>query len=369
MNLSELKAKKQLLTPPGETILETIENLGISQTELGERLGKTKAKTSNLINGKTIITNETATKLEMVLGISASFWLNLEKEYQDEIVEIEKLEFLDTCKEWTKSFPLSYLKKMNFLPNTRDKAKLSEALLKFFGIASPQEWQNIYCEASISFKIELKHTATPEAVSVWLRLGELKARDVEFASFNKNKLLSQIDKFKTLSQFPTQNWLCELQNLCREAGLILCLVPSVSKAPVYGVARWINKKNTPIIQLTDRNKDYNSFWFSFYHELGHILLHNKSDIFLEGLDDIKQDETKEQEADNFAKKHLNISEDKIMNLPHFFHLNKDEKSEIISKLAEEEGLHPSIVISQLQRHKIASYADVDLNQLKVKVEF
>jgi addiction module HigA family antidote len=89
MNLSTLEAKKQLLSPPGETILETIETLGISQTELCERLGKSKAKTNDLINGKISITNEIARKLEMVLSVSASFWLNLEKEYQEEIVEIE----------------------------------------------------------------------------------------------------------------------------------------------------------------------------------------------------------------------------------------------------------------------------------------
>lgn len=369
MSLSILEAKKQLLSPPGETILETIENLGISQTELGERLGKNKAKTSDLINGKTSITNETARKLEMVLGISASFWLNLEKEYQEEILEIEKLAFLETCKEWIKEFPLTFLKKLNFLPETRDKAKLSEALLKFFGIASPKEWQKIYCEESMSFKIELKHTATPQAVSAWLRIGELQARTIKLQSFDKKKLKSQIGKFESLSKSQTQNWLKDLQGLCAEVGVALCLVTSVPKAPIYGVARWINKKSTPLIQLTDRNKDYNSFWFSFYHELGHILLHNKSDVFLEGLNDIAQDEEKEREADDFAVKFLNIPEEQISSLSSFAFLTDAQKKKKVFELAEELQLHPSIIISQLQRYDIASYSDAVLNQLKVKVDF
>jgi len=369
MSLSILEAKKQLLSPPGETILETIENLGISQTELGERLGKNKAKTSELINGKTSITNETARKLEMVLGISASFWLNLEKEYQEEILEIEKLAFLETCKEWIKEFPLTFLKKLNFLPETRDKAKLSEALLKFFGIASPKEWQKIYCEESMSFKIELKHTATPQAVSAWLRIGELQARTIKLQSFDKKKLKSQIGKFESLSKSQTQNWLKDLQGLCAEVGVALCLVTSVPKAPIYGVARWINKKSTPLIQLTDRNKDYNSFWFSFYHELGHILLHNKSDVFLEGLNDIAQDEEKEREADDFAVKFLNIPEEQISSLSSFAFLTDAQKKKKVFELAEELQLHPSIIISQLQRYDIASYSDAVLNQLKVKVDF
>lgn len=369
MSLSTLEAKKQLLSPPGATILETIDNLGISQTELGERLGKSRAKTSDLINGKTAITNETAQKLEMVLGVSASFWLNLEKEYQEEILKIDKLSFFETCKGWLKGFPLPYLKKLNFLPKTNDKVLLSESLLKFFGIASPNEWQNIYCEASMSFKIELKHTATPQAVSAWLRIGELKAREVKVEDFDNKKLRSQIKKIESLSKSPTNHWLEDLQKLCADVGIALCLVPSVPKAPIYGVARWINKKSTPLIQLTDRNKDYNSFWFSFYHELGHILIHNKSEVFLEGLNDISQDELKEKEADDFAEKHLKIPPQKINNLPDFSYLTHEQKKRLVFELAEELQLHPSIIISQLQRNEIAPYNDAELNQLKIKVDF
>ena len=369
MNLTKLEAKKQLLTPPGETILETIDNLGISQSELGERLGKTKAKISDLINGNTSITNDTARRLEMVLGVPASLWLNLEKEYQEEIVEIEKLEFLEKCNKWSKNFPLDYLKKIDVLPDTRNEAQLCEALLKFFSVASPKEWNSIYCEQSLNFKIELRHTATPEAVSTWLRLGELEAKKVKVAGFDKKKMTSQLDKIRSLSQSPTNNWLKDLQSLCADSGVILSLVTSVPKAPIYGAARWTNKKRIPLIQLTDRNKDYNSFWFSFYHELGHILLHNKSDIFLEGLDDISQDKQKETEADNFAKKQLGIPSKILTNLSEIKSLNNYHKINTIQNVAKEAQLHTSIVVSQLQRQDIIAYSDQALNKLKIKVEF
>lgn len=157
--------------------------------------------------------------------------------------------------------------------------------------------------------------------------------------------------------------------MCAEVGVAICLVTSVPKAPIYGVARWINKKSTPLIQLTDRNKDYNSFWFSFYHELGHIMLHNKSEVFIEGLNDIAQDEVKEKEADNFAKRHLSIPDEKLNSLTNFIFLTEAQKKKIVFELSEELQLHPSIIISQLQRLEIASYSDAVLNQLKVKVEF
>lgn len=366
MKLSILEAKKELLTVPGDTILETFENLGISQTELGERLGKNKGKMSELINGKTTITNETARRLEMVLGVSASFWLNLEQSYQQEVLEIQTLEFLENCKDWIKNFPIAHLKKYKLLPDTKDKAILSEALLKFFGIASPKQWEDIYCEESISFKIELKYTSTPEAVSTWLRLGELDAKKINLKEFDKKRTIQHIEEILDICRNPGNEWLNDLKHLCTKMGIALCLVPSVPKAPVYGAARWINNKSVPMIQLTDRNKDYNSFWFSFFHELGHILKHKKSDVFLEGLKDIKQDNDKEAEADEFAKKYLDIPTNELIK---FKLLNTIEKKKAIKSLASELKINQSIIVSQLQRVKLIPYNDLVMNQLKLKVEF
>src|SRR5699024_7058859 len=238
---------------------EMIEDLKMSQTELGERLGKTKAKISNLINGKTAITNNTARKLENVLGVPAGFWLNLEKNYQEELVKIQKMEFMETCKEWISNFPLPFLKKQGILPDTRKKPVLSEALLKFFRVASPSEWAVIYRERSMAFKIELKHTSHAEAISVWLRMGELKADKINVGKFDKKATVKNIESFQEICRNPGQNWLQDLVGLCAEYGIALALVPSIKKAPIYGVARWLKQNSLPVIQLTDRNKDYNSF--------------------------------------------------------------------------------------------------------------
>lgn len=92
--------KKSLLTCPGDTIQEHIDFIGMSQAELAERLGRSVSKINELIKGKAPITKETAQKLEYVLGVDAGFWLNLENEYQEELLEIEQLEFLDKCQGW-----------------------------------------------------------------------------------------------------------------------------------------------------------------------------------------------------------------------------------------------------------------------------
>jgi len=87
--MTDLEAKKLLLSCPGDTIQEHIDAIGMSQAELAERLGRSVPKLNELIKGKAPITKDTATKLEYVLGIPAGFWLNLESNYQVELLEIE----------------------------------------------------------------------------------------------------------------------------------------------------------------------------------------------------------------------------------------------------------------------------------------
>jgi len=67
---------------PGETILETINELGISQAGLADRLGRPENLVDDLIKGKSVITNHIASQLEEILGVPASFWNNLERAYR-----------------------------------------------------------------------------------------------------------------------------------------------------------------------------------------------------------------------------------------------------------------------------------------------
>ena len=69
--------------PPGETLRETLEAIGMTQTELAKRSGHPKKTINEITAGKTAITADTALQLERVLGVPASFWNNLEKNYQE----------------------------------------------------------------------------------------------------------------------------------------------------------------------------------------------------------------------------------------------------------------------------------------------
>lgn len=362
--MTDLELKKTLLSCPGDSIQEHIDAIGMSQAELAERLGRSIPKLNELIKGKAPITKETATKLEYVLGVPASFWLKLERQHQDELLEIEQMEELEQCKDWVSGFPLPALKKLGIIPETRDKTEIAGSLLKFFRVASPLQWSNIYEGSSLAFKIELRHTSEPQAISVWLRLGELQAEHVNVTTFDKKALRNQLDVFKEISFNQSKNWMEDLQNLCAQCGVALVYTPCIAKAPIYGATRWIKNNNIPLIQITDRQKDYNAFWFTFYHELAHILYHGKKEIFIEGLKNISPDKEKENEADGFASRMLLSDKERneIFQYPNF-------DQDLILHLSQKFRKHPGIIVAQIQREYNHLYKDISLNSLKTKVVF
>jgi HTH-type transcriptional regulator/antitoxin HigA len=73
------------ISPPGETIADLIKEEGWSQADLARRLGYTLKDLGLLIDGKAPITEETALKLENVLGSTAGFWLRREALYRAEL--------------------------------------------------------------------------------------------------------------------------------------------------------------------------------------------------------------------------------------------------------------------------------------------
>jgi HTH-type transcriptional regulator / antitoxin HigA len=357
---SELQIQKELLSPPGDTIQETIDTIGMSQAELAERIGRPKEKLNALIKGTEPLTLKTAILLERVLNIPLSFWMEREREYRIELSKIEQQEFLIGCVDWLKNFPVSMLKKMGWLPSTSNKTELVDALLRFFGVASPVEWEKIYVTEAVSasFKISLANTQSPHAISAWLRIGELKSKQQELPEYNKKAFLSTLIEIKPLVVNQPDDFLEQLQKKCARCGVAVLYTPCLPKAPIAGATWW--KGNNPIIQLSGRYKTNDSFWFAFYHEAGHILKHGKKEIFLEDVKGSPMDEVKEKEADEFAQKQL-LPEAALKRLKEIFELKEFD----IKEFAAMYETHPAIIVGQLQHFHVIDHSK--FNYLKVQI--
>lgn len=105
--LEDINTAKELISPPGDTLLETIESLDISQADLAVRMGLPIKTINEVIKGKTAITPEMAIKLERISKVSVAFWLNREAHYQKELAKIKNAEDLLTQKDWLEDFSLN----------------------------------------------------------------------------------------------------------------------------------------------------------------------------------------------------------------------------------------------------------------------
>lgn len=299
-----LEIAKSLLSPPGDTIQEHLDFIGMSQAELAERMGRPKEKINDLIKGREPLTTATAFQLENVLGIPAGFWLNRESTYRKELYELQQQEDLEKEKTWLSAFPLKEMKKFGWLPDTKEKHALIDALLKYFCVASTDEWERIYIddEVSVAFRISLAHTKSPHAISAWLRKGEIQANEIDLAVFDKKKFKETLAEIKELAYVMPSDFAKQLQERCALCGVAVVYTQNLPKAPISGATRWFHNK--PIIQLSGRFKTNDHFWFTFFHEAAHIILHGKKDIFLENVEGTQTDQKKEAEANAFASKIL-----------------------------------------------------------------
>ena len=300
----KLRAERALLSPPGDDILETIKYLKISQVELAQRLGKTPSKVHDIISGKEPITVVTALQLEKVLGVSAKMWLNRESNYREELVRIEQQEFLQQCEGWLREQPYKQLKECGYLKTTAFGPNMVEETLQFYGVATPEQWENIYVkEYSVTnYRKSLSHKDALGSMTAFLRIGEIEMRNLELADYNKTKFKFLLNDVKSMAAKHPRGFKKRLQKICAEAGVAVVFTMCLPKAPIIGSTRWIGKN--PLIQLTDRHKTCDHFWFTFFHEAAHVLLHGKKDIFLEGFEGYKEDKQKEDEANELASKWL-----------------------------------------------------------------
>jgi HTH-type transcriptional regulator/antitoxin HigA len=356
-----LEIAKSLLSPPGDTIQEHIDFIGMSQAELAERMGKHKEKINDIIKGRDPITTVTAFQLENVLGVPASFWINREKTYRKELYEIKQREQLESGMDWMRSFPINEMRKMGWLPNSAEKHVLVDSLLKFFGVASPIEWNYIYVkeEISVAFRVSLAHTKSPHAISAWLRKGELQAKEMEIEEFDKKKFKEAVEEIKKLAFFMPKNYIQQLQSLCAKSGVVVVFTPNLPKAPISGATRWFHNK--AIIQLSGRFKTNDHFWFTFFHEAAHILFHGKKDIFLENVEGTTMDQQKEKEANTFASNTL-ISENEWKELVSGLPLTPME----LVRYGKKIGVAPGIIVGRLQYEELVPKSFG--NQLKIKID-
>jgi addiction module HigA family antidote len=342
MAISEkLKYKPDFAVPPGDTLAELLETNGMSQADLARRMGRPFKTINEIVQGRAAITPATALQLEHVLGLPATFWNARERNYREALARIEERKKLEHNLGWVRQFPVRAMMKWGWIESTETKLQQIRELLRFFGIASPAEWQTLWGQPEASYRRSEVFRNEPAAVSAWLRQGERLAQGIECSAFNRESFLKMLGKARFLTTKTPDVFRAELQASAAHCGVAVVFVPELPGAPINGATRWLGPLKA-LIQLSLRYKTDDHLWFTFFHEAGHIVKHGKSEVFIE--DSGQGDEIKEEEANAFAA-NLLIPSDEYKEFTRgreFF-----SKAEICC-FAKSIGISPGIVVGRLQ---------------------
>ncbi|MCI5220577.1 MAG: helix-turn-helix domain-containing protein, partial [Candidatus Electrothrix sp. LOE2] len=108
--------KPDYAVPPGETLRETIEFLGMTQKDLSARTGLSVQSLNRILKGEQPITYETANSLELVLNVPASMWNNLEAQYREQLAKVYERNRLKENLAWLKTIPVAELINRQAIP-------------------------------------------------------------------------------------------------------------------------------------------------------------------------------------------------------------------------------------------------------------
>ena len=325
---------------PGETLAETIDALNMTQKELALRTGLTEQSINRIIKGRQPISSETANKLELVTGVPARMWNNLESQYREQLAKIEEEKRLEADIDWLKEIPYKILIKQNVIPHEKNKKLLLRHVLAFYGVGSVQQyhayWENK--TKAVAARRSQLFESHPGPTSAWIRLGELQAQQIETEEYCKDQFKNILINIRSLTTSQPEIFIPEMCKLCADAGVALSLVPGFPKAPWYGASMWLNPEKAMIL-LSLRGKYDDQFWFSFFHEASHILNDSKKEMFINEGD---EEDPTELRANEFAS---------TMLIPKEYHnrVKMLRSKEQVRALAREIGVCPGIVVGLYQR--------------------
>jgi addiction module HigA family antidote len=330
--------------PPGETLLETIDALGMTQAELAQRMGRPLKTINGIIKGKVAITPETAIQLERVLGLRASFWASQEQQYRETLARQDEARQLADQVFWLSEIPVKAMIGQGWIQAFDDVIDQLREVLQFFGVTSPVQWRALWLESQTDLQRSPTFQTNPGAVVAWLRRGELEARGLFCEPYDARTFRRMLDEVRPLTRQNPAIVLPKLVELCAAAGVAVTPVPTLAEVPLGGATRWLTPTKA-LIQLNSRFKSTGEPWFTLFHAAGHILLHGKRDMFLE---DGAPPDGREKEADTFAADLL---------IPAFklwrFVETEDYRSQVaIETFATAIGIAPDIVVSQLQQKQL-----------------
>jgi HTH-type transcriptional regulator/antitoxin HigA len=347
--------------PPGITIVEILSTRGLTLRTFADQLGTTLSVAEELAGGSYEIDDAMAECLHSVLGAPVRFWIHREQQYRADIDRVFAMESAREIKSWLEELPVRDMVKFGWIECSKISDELSKACLDFFGVNDIPSWKRRYrAELAVAaFRSSASYPTLPGAVAAWLRRAELKSAEIRCAAWNREMFQHKLTEIRRLTrQKNPASFMPRLRDACAECGVAVVVAPAPNGCRASGATRFI-EPGKAMIALSFRYRSDDQFWFTFFHEAGHLVLHSRDALFLEDESEVSLLE--EKEANAFAAEIL-IPD---VFVPGLMELRASTLDVI--RFATTVGISPGIVVGQLQhRGRIASNR---LNGLKRRFDW
>jgi HTH-type transcriptional regulator / antitoxin HigA len=356
-NLYEL-GEVDYATSPGETLQDLMEEQGLTQRDLARRAELSPKHVNQLLHGLVSLSPDVAQRLELVTGTPARMWNQLEALYQSDLQRIQAKRDLAAYSSWLDIMPVKDLLRRGVLPQSPgDQASRVQQMLSFFGVASVGAWDSVYATLECNFRQSTAHKVKAGAVAAWLRLGEVAAREIRCGPFDAKSLRAALPELRSLTLAPPEIFIPKIQDICAARGVAVVFIEEIEGARASGVMRWLTPGKA-LIQLSFRYRTDDHLWFTFFHEVGHVLLHGKTDLWIEDSS-AREISPKEAQADRFSR-------DILIPASAAPELRSLKSKFAVSEFARKLGVAPGIVVGRLQHDQI--WLPQDGNGLKHRLD-
>jgi HTH-type transcriptional regulator / antitoxin HigA len=319
---------------PGETIESIIRERNIDHDDVADQLHMSVDDLHDLLNGRYAITMALAKSLSQTLGGSSEFWMTREAQYIDDSHRV-------AADEWSCGFPTKQMAEFGWIAAPIDWHDRIELCLDFFQVKDVESWQKTYGNQLevAHYRRSPSYPLEQPATAAWFRACERQAGEIiGLTAFDSEHFQSILSDIRRLTRAKNPKYFApKLINICASAGVAVVIVRTTTGCPASGVARWYG--SNPLIQLSARYLSDDHFWFSFFHEAGHVILHQLSLTFLDVLEGEPSDQY-EVEANDFAVSVLTGNAD--------IAAPSRVTSRAVVQIAQQLGVSPGIVVGQLQ---------------------
>lgn len=287
------------------------------------------------------------------MGTSAAYWLNLQQAYDALIVEFKSDQELEQERVVFEKIDYKYFRNNFMLPDLPRKIdEQIERIRRFLDIATLTVLKRPDMAARFRSSSENLTEANTIKANIMMQIATNEALHSNAPKFNKKEFEKAVDYALTLTESHT-DFYDKLKEEFFNAGVIFVILPNISGSRINGATKKVG--DNIVLMVNDRRLYADSFWFTLFHEIGHILSGDYGVSF-----DMEMGEN-EKLADEYARNRLIPSEKYDEFISHQIFSPQSIKD--FSKSIQRD---PGIVLGRLQKDGIVGYNDAKMNALKTQ---